>query len=134
MHPRRKTLVIILCSAAAWYGWAAFARSASEVVTLPVSGARNKDYYTRLWVVEARPYLWIRAERPDRSWLRPLRENSSVTLRRRDNRSRYEATVWEKPHVREEIDVLFREKYGLADLARDWLFDRRTIPIRLTPL
>ena len=75
MHPRRKTLVIVLCSAAVWYGWTAFARSASEVVTLHVSGARNKDYYARLWVVEARPYLWIRAEKPDRSWLRPLQNH-----------------------------------------------------------
>ena len=134
MHLIQKTLVIILCSVAAWYGWTAFARSAREVVTLRVSDVRNKDYYARLWVVEERPYLWIRAESPDRRWLPPLRERSSVTLWRGDRRSRYDARAWEDPDARRYVDALFREKYGLADLARDWLLDRQTIPIRLTPL
>ena len=134
MHASRKTLVILLCSAAAWYGWTAFARSAREVVTLHVAGAKNKDYYARLWVVEARPYLWIRAERPDRRWLRPLRESPRVTLVRGGRKSRYQASVWERPDVSEDVDALFRQKYGDADLVREWLVDRQTIPIRLEPL
>ncbi len=128
-----KTLGILLCVAAVWFGWTAFARSTGEVVTLHVSSAQNKDYFPRLWVVDARPYLWIRAERPDRRWLSALRERPRVKLSRGGRSARYQAAVWARPEVSEDVDALFREKYGLADLVRERLFARQTIPIRLTP-
>ena len=128
-----KTLGILLCVAALWLGWTAFGRSAGEVVTLHVSSAQNKDYYPRLWVVDARPYLWVRAERLDRDWLSALRERPRVKLSRGGRSARYQAAVWERPEVSEDVDALFREKYGLADLVRERLFARQTVPIRLTP-
>lgn len=132
MQQRRKTLVILLCGAAAWYGWTVFSRS--ERVTLHLSDVRHEDYYARIWVVDERPFLWIRAERPDRTWLAPLRESSSVTITRGARRARYAAEVWQGQDAREHVDALFRAKYGFADLVRAWLFHRETVPIRLTPL
>ncbi len=133
MRPIGKTLVALLCGAVVWLGWTEFARSTGEVVTLHVSSAQNKDYFPRLWVVDARRYLWIRAERPDRRWLSALRERPRVMLSRGGRSARYEAAVWERSDVSRDVDALFREKYGLADLVRERLFERRTIPIRLTP-
>ncbi len=134
MLQRRKSLVLALCAVAAWYGWTTFARSAQETVTLHISGVRNQDHFARVWVVADRPYLWIRAEGPDRRWLRPLEEKQSVILSRDGQRSRYAASVREDLEAREYVDALFREKYGVADVVRGLLVQRQTIPIRLTPL
>lgn len=134
MRPTRRSLQLVLCIATAWFVWSVFARSAQETVTLHVSDVRNEDHFARVWVVEDRPFLWIRAEGPDRRWLGPLTQKQQVTLTRAGRRSHYAASVREDAEARSYVDALFREKYGTADLARDVIFDRQTIPIRLTPL
>jgi hypothetical protein len=133
MGIQRRTLLWALCAVGLYYGWQAFARSAQEVATLyaPVVGA--DDHYTRVWVVEERPYLWIRAETPARSWLPAVRANPEVVLTHRDRRTEYRAEPRQDPETVAHVNALFRAKYGLADAARDVLSQRQPVPIRLEP-
>ena len=64
--------------------------------------------------MEAKPFLWIRAESPTRSWLEPLRENPNVYLWRGDVRTAWRAVIWEDQgsDAHAYVDELFREKYG----------------------
>jgi hypothetical protein len=128
----RKRLLLALCAALAMLGWNTI--SAQEKAMLHVPGARD-DYYARLWVVDAKPYVWIRAETPTRSWLEPLRENPDVYLWRGDERKPYHAVIWEHQasDANAYVDALFREKYGYVDLARSLLRRTPTVPIRLEP-
>ena len=133
MRIQRKTIVLALCAVALYYGWQALGRSAEEVATLYAPGVGTDDHYTRVWVVEDRPYYWIRAEKPTRSWLPAVRENPEVTLTRRGQRLDFRAVVHEDPESVAFVDARFREKYGVADAARELLTQRQSVPIRLEP-
>lgn len=127
----RRNLLLAAALVAAALAWNAV--SALEVATLAVPGLRD-DHYARVWVVDASPYVWIRAETPRRRWLEPLRASPNVFLWRGDRRGAYQARIWEKADAHDYVDGLFRAKYGLADRLRR--FGRRspTILIRLEPL
>jgi hypothetical protein len=127
----RKTLFLALCAALLALAWNTV--STQEKVMLHVSGTRD-DYYARIWVVEAKPYLWIRADSPRRRWLEPLREYPNVYLWRDGDRRPYHAVIWEDAGSSEYVDQLFREKYGYVDLVRSLLRRSPSIPIRLDPL
>jgi hypothetical protein len=105
-----------------------------EVVTLDILAAR-KEHYARIWVVDARPFVWIRAESPDRSWLEPRRQNPDVVLWRGGRRIAYHAVFFDDApeDARYQVDALFREKYGAVDLLRSLVRRTPTIPIRLDP-
>jgi len=128
----RKTLLFALCAALGMFGWNMI--SAQETVMLQIP-TEHEDYYTTLWVVEAKPYLWIRAETPTRSWLEPLRDNPDVYVWRGDERHHYHAVVWENrgSEGHAYVDALFREKYGWVDWARSLLRTTPTTLIRLEP-
>jgi hypothetical protein len=129
----RKVLFFALCTALGMFGWNTI--SAQETVMLHIP-AEHEDYYATLWVVEAKPYLWIRAETPTRSWLEPLRENPNVYLWRGEVRRRYHAVIWENRggDAHAYVSALFREKYGWFDYARSLLRTTPTTLIRLEPL
>lgn len=133
MRIQRRTLVLALCAIGLYYAWQALGRSVDEVATLYAPGLGTDDHYTRVWVVEDRPYTWIRAERPTRSWLPAVRGNPNVTLTRHGQRAAYRAEVREDAETVAFVDALFREKYGLADEARELLAPRQSVPIRLEP-
>ena len=133
MHIQRRTLVWALCAVGLYYGWQALGRSMDEVATLYAPGVGTDDHYTRLWVVEHRPYLWIRAEKPNRRWLPAVRGNPNVTLTRHGERVAYRAFVHEDAASIAFVDGLFRRKYGFADTAREYLTKRQSVPIRLEP-
>lgn len=126
----RKAWLLAALSLAAWLGWREAIRPL-EVVTLVVPRAGVQDHYARLWVVDDGPYVWIRAETPDRSWLDAIEERTRVTLWRNGEKQRFRATVHERaaPYV----DPLFREKYGLVDRVRELVWRRHSVPIRLKP-
>ena len=128
----RKTLVLALCVALGAFAWNTI--SAQERVMLQVSGERD-DYYAPVWVVDAKPYLWIRAESPTRHWLEPLRAHPNVYLWRGDQRIALRAVIWEDrtSDAHAYVDDLFRQKYGLFDQARALLRTTPTILIRLDP-
>lgn len=127
-----KSLLVALCVALGALAWNTI--SVQERVTLQVSGARD-DYYARVWVVDAKPYLWIRAETPTRHWLEPLREHPNVYLWRGEQRLPLRAVIWENQgsDAHAYVDELFRQKYGLFDQARALLRTTPTILIRLDP-
>jgi hypothetical protein len=131
MH--RRTLVLALCAVALYVAWRSVSSSLGEIATLYAPGVGTDDHYTRIWVVEDRPYTWIRAETPTRRWLPAVRSNPSVTLTRHGQRTAYQASVHDDPESATYVDALFREKYGLADEARALLGHRQTVPIRLEP-
>jgi hypothetical protein len=128
----RKTLLFALCVGFGMFAWNTI--SAQEKVMLQVSGERD-DYYARLWVVEAKPYLWIRAETPTRRWLEPLRAHPNVYLWRGEQRLPFHAVIWEdrSSDAHAYVDRLFRQKYGFVDQARALLRSTPTILIRLEP-
>lgn len=128
----RKILLWALLVSLGMLAWNKIA--AQETVMLQISGERD-DHYARLWVVEAKPYLWIRAETPKRRWLEPLREHPNVFLWRGDQRLGLHAVIWEDrvSDGHAYVDSLFRQKYGLVDQARSLLRKEPTILIRLEP-
>lgn len=126
----RKILLWALCIALGAFAWNAV--TVHERAMLRVSTARG-EHYARVWVVDAKPFVWIRAESPKRSWLEPLRENATVQLTRGELRLTYQATVWEDAESRAYVDELFRTKYGNIDWLRSFLRSGPSTPIRLEP-
>jgi hypothetical protein len=98
-------------------------------VTLFVPGVGVQDHYTRLWVVDDPPFVWIRAERPDRLWIDSVRAHPDVTLWRGGAKRHYLAEIREDAGA--YVDALFERKYGLVDRARG-LLGRHSVPIRLS--
>jgi hypothetical protein len=127
----RRTLLLVLLAAAAALGWNKI--SAQEVATLNVPGSGMEDYYDQVWVVDARPYVWIRAESPDTTWLDPLRQNPDIYLWRNGERAAYHATIWQEKDVA-HVDKLFRRKYGVMEQLRALVRTQPTVPIRLEPI
>jgi hypothetical protein len=125
----RKTLMIALLLAVAALAWNTV--KAQEMVTLHVLGPGTTHHYAQVWVVEAKPYLWIRAERPTRKWLEALRQNPDVFIWRGEERYAYRATIHDDRESREFVDALFREKYGFIDELRAPLRAKHSIPIQL---
>jgi hypothetical protein len=123
----------MLLAVAVYFAWHAAANAIGETATLYAPGVGIDDHYTRLWLVEDRPYVWIRAEKPTRSWLPAVRANPNVTLTRHGHRAAYHATVREDPESVAFTNALFRRKYGLADEVRELLEHRDPVPIRLEP-
>ena len=128
----RKIFLWALITALAALAWNTI--SAQEMATLEFSDPLD-DYYEQLWVVDAKPYVWIRAEAPTRSWLEPLRQNPNVYLWRNGVRHPYRAVVWDDQatDAHAYVDALFREKYGYMDVFRSFLRSAPTVPIRLEP-
>ena len=109
-----------------------WARNNVEIATLHVSGGAT-DYYARVFIVDDPPVLWVRAERPDRLWLAPLRSNPDVAVQRGVSEVTYHAEVWNGEASRDRIDRLFRAKYGAIDRVAAWIWRRDEVLIRLDP-
>jgi hypothetical protein len=134
MISRRSILGLGLCAALAYaaYDWTG---KNVEVVTLHASGAYS-DYYTELFIADDPDdprVVWIRAERPNRIWLKSVRGNPEVVVRRGGRDVAYHATVWSGEGGHERVDRLFRTKYGVIDPLAGWFFRRDAVPIRLEP-
>lgn len=123
-----KVLLWALCIALGAFAWNAV--TVQERAMLRVSTAREQ-HYARVWVVDTKPFVWIRAETPKRNWLEPLRENPTVELWRGDLRLSYQASIFEDAESRAYVDALFRAKYGNVDWLRSLLRRDVSTPIRL---
>ena len=131
---RRSILGLGICAALAYaaYDWTG---KNVEVVTLHASGAYT-DSYTQLFIADDpndSHVVWIRAERPNRIWLKSVRANPEVTVHRGDLDIAYHATVWNGEGDLARVDRLFRAKYGEIDELAAWFFRRDEVPIRLEP-
>jgi len=131
MKSRRSILGLGICAALAYaaYDWT---EKNVEIVTLHAMGAHT-EHYTDLFIVDDPPVVWIRAERPDRLWLKAVRENPQVVVRRRDRDIAYHAEVWNGSGGHDHVDALFRAKYGVFDRLSGWIWRRNAVPIRLEP-
>ena len=129
MASRKSILGLGICAALAYAGHDWYEKNV-EIVTVHTTGALV-DSYPRLLIVDDPPVIWIRAERPDRIWLRAMRENPRVTVHRGDRTVAYHATVGDGDSKR--VDRLFREKYGAFDQLSAWIWQRDAVPIRLEP-
>lgn len=127
----RKVLVWAFVAALAALAWNVI--STQEVATLHVLGPGASHHYARVWVVDAKPYAWIRAETPDRHWLEPLRESPNVYLWRGEQRFAYRAVIREDLESVAFVNELFRQKYGFVDQLRETLRERHVIPVQLEP-
>ena len=129
----RQALTLLLLGLGLFHGWKHLSRAAAETAVLHTSTLRNEDRFATVWVVDDHPHVWIRAENRRRRWLGHVLAHPEVELRRRGETFRYRAVAYDTPEARAYVDGLFREKYGLADRARELLTDRDTLPIRLDP-
>jgi len=134
MMSRRRILGLGICAVLAYaaFDWV---EKNVEVATLHASGAYT-DYYTQLFVADDPDdprVTWIRAERPTRIWLKSVRANPEVVLRRGDREIACHATVWNGEGGHERVDRLFHAKYGVIDTLAGWFFQRDEVPIRLEP-
>lgn len=133
MYLSRRKLLIALLAVTAWYAWGNLSRGAGEIATLSAPGGGIEDRYARVWVVQERPYYWIRAEKPTRRWLESIYENPEVVLHVGDERLRCTAEIREDRGAVEHVNALFRAKYGLADEVREAIGNRQPVPVRLLP-
>ena len=103
-----------------------------EVATLHAkTGA--EIHAARVLVVDDSPFVWVRAERPDRRWLKAIQSNPEVLLARGDREIAYYAIVSNREGTHETIEALFREKYGVLDTLFGWVSRRDAVPVRLEP-
>lgn len=108
--------------------------ASSDVAILHTKDIGYQDRYTTLWVVEESRSLWIRAAKPDRKWLAEVRPGTQIRLERYDSEASYKATISRDKVIRERVDRMMREKYGLADRVRELVLGTNTVPVRLVPI
>ena len=108
--------------------------ASSDVAVLHTRDTEYQDSYTTLWVVEESRSLWIRAATPNRKWLAEVRPGTQIWLERDDFNSSYKATISRDKGIRERVDRMMREKYGLADRVRERVLGTDTVPVMLVPL
>jgi hypothetical protein len=130
MQSRRSILGLGIAAALGYYAYEWIGQNV-EVVTLHATSAH--EHYAKLFVVDDPPWVWIRAERPNRLWLASVRENPEVTVLRGDREIAYHAEVWNGEGEHNRIDELFRAKYGLFDRLSAWIWRRDAVPVRLEP-
>ena len=134
MRVNRNTLLIVALGLALYAGWSSFGSGAREVAVMRTIDAHGTHSFTSLWVVDGEHgFSWIRAHRPDRRWLPVLQENPKVQLRRAGRTGNYFAQVFDDPLSRAYVAPYFYEKYGLADILREFVSGTDTVPIRLEP-
>ncbi len=108
--------------------------ASSDVAVLHTRDTGYQDRYTTLWVVEDSRSLWVRAATPDRKWLAEVRPGTQIRLERYDSEASYRATISRDKVIRERVDRMMREKYGLADRVRELVLGTDTVPVRLMPV
>jgi hypothetical protein len=94
---------------------------------------RNRAGEASLWVADDGFYLWVEAADPGRAWYLALSADPLVEVRRYGRTERFRAEAM--PAERRRVERLYRAKYGLAQVLRGLVTDRRrAIPIRLARL
>lgn len=88
---------------------------------------------TKLWVVEHRRVLWLRAARPGRAWLAHLEANPEVDFERNSVRASFRAVPHHDEETRAAIDRAFRAQNGVIDWLYGVLLRSDAIPVELVP-
>ena len=134
MKIERRTLLLVLLGACAYWGWQGLTHATGEVAVLRTTGTGHIEHYASVWYVRANHALWIRAENRERHWLDDIRTNPQVELAIGGQTRIYEAHPMDIPDYQAYIDAEFRTKYGVADWVSSLQSDRDTLPIQLKPL
>jgi hypothetical protein len=101
-----------------------------EVVTLKTYTQNGYDFSTTLWVIDDHRTLYVRSGDPDSAWLGRLRANPRVELTRNGEVTVYRAVP--TPRLRDRINYLMAERYGLADQLIGFMRDSsQAVPVRL---
>jgi len=125
------SLVLLALLGVAYYGLA----ESGEVVVLETHDSTGAVHETRVWVVDHDGFAWLRTGDRTAPWLVRLREKPEVAVTRAGVRREYRAVPGDDPAMRDRINALVLEKYGLAEQALRVLMlkpDGAT-PIRLEP-
>ncbi len=130
----RRTLLLLLLGACAFWGWQNLTHATGEVAVLRTTGTGHVEHYASVWFVRANQGLWIRAENRQRHWLAEIGANPRVELAIGGQTRAYQAHPMDIPNYQAYIDGEFRKKYGVTDWVRSLKGDRDTLPIRLTPI
>lgn len=131
MNLSRRAVALVAAGLALSLAWKSLARGAQETAVLHTIAVNHQDRFATLWLVDDGRRVWIRAENRQRRWIRDVRENPDVELRRAGRSYAYRAVPFDTPEARRYVDALFREKYGFADWLRARLGSRDPLPIRL---
>jgi hypothetical protein len=134
MSINRRTLLLLLLGACAFFGWQNLIYATDEVAVLRTKGIGHVEHYASVWYVRANRALWIRAENRQQHWLTEIRANPRVELALGGQTRAYQATPMDLPDFQAYIDAEFRKKYGVMDWLRSLKGDRDTLPIRLEPI
>ena len=99
----------------------ALALDEGELVTLSTEEG-GRFYSTQLWIVEIDGREFVRANRPSAGWLKRLRANPEVGLRRSEAAHGAAEPYWAQPiddqALRARVDAEILRKYRFAD--RTW--------------
>ena len=135
----KKALVALAVALVAVAGLVASIEIASEaggeVVVIRSVDESGAELTTRLWVVDDGGFPWLRAGSGASAWFARLEANPVIVFERGGRAERRRAVAVRDPVVRDRIEVLMAEKYGLADRWIDVIRDASdSVPIRLEPL
>ena len=89
MNLTRHRLAAILVAVALMAAWSAIRSGGRDVGVLRTFDYSGSDTFTTLWVYEEQPFLWIRANRPDRDWLREIQRHPTVEFRHHGRSVKY---------------------------------------------
>ncbi len=106
-----------------------------EVIVLTTADAAGEQVETRLWVVNHEGADYLRGG-PESGWLLRINAQPEVEVKYEAGTRRYHAVpVPGDAALRERINALMAEKYGLADRLIDLVREPDgVIPIRLGPV
>jgi hypothetical protein len=111
------------------------ASESGEVVVLRSWDDQRIAHETRLWIVEADGFAWLRTGNPNSSWLGRVRANPEVEVTRAGETRPFRAVPVPDPEVRDRTNRLILEKYGWAEryLRASMLTPERATSVRLEP-
>lgn len=101
--------------------------------TLYTRDAAGELHATKLWVVQHRGALWVRAARPGRSWFAHIEANPEVDFERSRVRASFRAVPHRDDATRAAVDHAFREQNGAIDWWYGLILRSDAIPIELVP-
>jgi len=127
-----RTLVALLVLGAAYGALNYVASERVEVVTLHIVDASGQPSDTRIWILDHQGAAFIRA-RESSGWYARLTAAPDIQLTRGDVRARY--TVVSHPELRDQINAMFRDKYGWGDAFISFTLGGRddALPLELVP-
>ena len=124
-------LALVALLLAAFYG----VLESGEVVVLETRDAAGQVHETRVWVVDHDGFAWLRTGDPKSPWLGRLRASPAVAVTRAGVKREYQGVPTNDPALRDTINALVLEKYGLSERAlRAVMLDpANATPVRLEP-